>query len=345
MSRFFDAVTKKMFLDLAIDLGSTNTLIYRKGSGIVIDEPTVIAFQNDVNGQRQILGVGTRAKELLGRHSGDITVIKPVMHGAVADLTAAREMLISFIARIKQNWFPPSLRVVANVPAKATDGEKIAVRKLIRSAGAREVYLIEEPRALAIGAGLDISEENGTMVIDVGGGITEMAVLVGGKVAAARTIRIGGEHLDQAIAEYMMSMRNLQIDTTMAEIIKIHIGEAYPGKENKSIKVEGINIGTGRTDLVDVTSHEISEVLSTQLRAIISTIKDFLATLSPQHYVDVLDRGVLLAGGGALLPNLDRLFERELSIPFITARDPLACVVRGSGDALDYLKEIRQLEG
>jgi rod shape-determining protein MreB len=344
MSRFFDSLTDRLFLDLAIDLGSTNTLIYRKGSGIVIDEPTVIAFQNTADGQRQIIGVGTRAKELLGRHSDDITVVKPVMHGAVADFTAAREMLSSFIARVKQTWFPPSLRVVANVPAKATDGEKIAVRKLIRSAGAREVYLIEEPRALAIGAGLDISGENGTMVVDVGGGITEMAVLVGGKVAAARSIRIGGEHLDQAIAEYLLSMRNLHIDNSMAEIIKIHIGEAYPGKENKSIKVEGLDIGTERTGLIDVTSHEISRVLSKPLGDIITTIKDFLATLSPQHYVDVLDRGIHLAGGGALLLNLDSLFERELSIPLIKARDPLACVVRGSGDALDYLKEIRQLE-
>jgi rod shape-determining protein MreB len=344
MSRFFDTLTDKLFLDLAIDLGSTNTLIFRKGIGIVIDEPTVIAFQNKAHGPRQIIGVGARAKELLGKHSEDITVVKPVMHGAVADFTAAREMLGNFIARVKQTWFPHSLRVVANVPARATDDEKIAVRKLIRSAGAREVYLIEEPRALAIGAGLDISEENGTMVVDVGGGITEMAVLVGGKVAAARSIHIGGEHLDQAIAEYLKSVRNLQIDATMAEIIKIHIGEAYPGKENKRITIEGRNVNNGKTELFDVSSHEISKVLAGPLGDIISTIKDFLASLPPRQYVDVLDRGILLAGGGALLLNLDLLLAKELSIPFTKARDPLACVVRGSGDALDYLKEIRQLE-
>jgi len=338
MHRLFNSWADRFSRDLAVDLGSTNTLIYWKGNGIVVDEPSVIAFQNDNQGQRQVIGVGASVRRLRGRHAEDISVIKPVKYGAIADFTAAHEMLHCFLSRIRRKWLPTSLRVIAHVPAKATDNEKDAVEAVIKSAGVREVYLIEEPRALALGAGLDISEDKGLMVIDIGGGITEMAVIVGGQVVCARSIRVGGEDMDKAIAGHILANHNLQVEDHIAEMIKVHIGEAHPDREKRSIEVKGSHGATGEPACVAVHSHEICDALALPVSTIVTAVKDFLKTLPPELYVDILDRGILLAGGGAMLRNMGQLLEREILMPVIISPDPLACMVRGSGDALEYLK-------
>jgi rod shape-determining protein MreB len=344
MNRFFNTWTDHFSRELAVDLGSTNTLIYLKGNGVVVNEPSVIAFQEDSQGQRQIIGVGAHVRKLQGRHAEDITVIKPVKHGVIADFTAAREMLRCYLSRIKRKWLPTPLRVVAHVPVRATDDEKNAVQAVIKSAGAREVYVIEEPRALALGAGLDIAEEKGLMVIDIGGGITEMAVIVGGQVVSARSVRTGGDDLDKAIADYILTKHNLQVEDHMAEMIKVHIGEAHPDRERRSIEVKGLHCVTGEHVTIEVNSHEICDALSLPIGTIIAAVKGFLEKLPPELYVNILDRGILLAGGGAMLRNLNRLLEREVMMPVIMSPDPLACTVHGSSDALDYLKWFRHAE-
>jgi rod shape-determining protein MreB len=330
-------------MDLAIDLGSTNTLIFKKGVGIVIDEPSVIAFQHTGHGRRRVTAVGAQVRPLLKRHSEEITVVRPVQHGAIADFKAAQEMLLSFFGRIRRAWLPGSLRVIANVPVQATEPEKDAAKALIKAAGASEVYLIEEARALALGAGLDISDEKSTMVIDIGGHITEMAVIVEGRVTCSCSIRIGSEDLDRAVAEHLRNAHGLLIADDLAEMVKIHIGEAHPGTERRSIAVEGTNLLTGRPRTAEITSHEICTAMSGPLNAIAGTIRVFLGALAPGQYVDILDRGIMLAGGGALLRNFDDLIARETRMRVLKARDPLACLVLGSGDALDYLDQYRRM--
>lgn len=330
--------------DLAIDLGSTNTLIYAKGSGIVLNEPSLIAFERNPKGREQAIRIGAGARELLGQHGHGVTVVSPVKHGTVADFNAALEMLTGYLKRIKRKWFPARFRVVANVPAAATDKERESFQNLIRLAGAREVYLIEEPRALAIGAGLDISEEKGNMVVDIGGAITEMAVFVGGEVVSTRSVRIGGEQMDRAIADYMQAKHGVGMDIHTAENIKISIGEACLSREEKTIRVKARKAPGSRPRHMKVSSHDVCEALSAPLNALVTSMRDFLQALSPALYVDVLDRGIVLAGGGAMLRGLDRLLEREIAIRFVRARDPLACPVLGCGDALDYLNQYRGME-
>jgi rod shape-determining protein MreB len=339
--RFFNFWTDRFSRDIAVDLGSTNTLIYLKGNGVVVNEPSVIAFQKGTHGQRQVIGVGAGVRKLRGQHSKDITVIKPIKYGVVADFTAAREMLHYYLLQIRRKVLPTSLRVIASVPTRASERDKDTVQAVIRSAGAREVYLIEEPRALALGAGLDIAEEKGRMVIDIGGGITELAVIVNGQVVCSRSTRIGGEDMDRAIAAHILAHHELRVDAHTAEMIKVHIGDVYPGVEKRSIEVKGTHQGSNKPAFIDVNTQEVSDALSQPIKTIITAVKDFLNTLSPELYVNVLDRGILLAGGGAMLRNMDRLLEREVQMPVVTSPDPLSCAVRGSGDVLDYLKTFR----
>ncbi len=327
--------------DLAIDLGTTNTLIYRKGKGVVLDEPSIIAFHADSRGKQRMLRTGAEAKELAAKQPDDFSFVQPVKYGAVADTASACAMLTSFLLRIKRTWFPASIRVIANVPAEATDEEKKSVQNVIRAAGAREVYLLEEPRALAMGAGLDISEDKGNMVLDIGGGITEMAVIVGGKVMNTRSIRIGGQHMDQAIVDYVRKKHNLIVSLHTAEMLKIGVGEAYPGLEERLLLAEGLDIATGIPRFVEISSNDIREALSEPLLIITDTINKFLQSLPGGLYVDILDRGITLAGGGTLLRGIDRLLEQKILMPILKSRDPLACLVLGTGDALEYLKEYR----
>jgi rod shape-determining protein MreB and related proteins len=344
MHRFFNIWADRFSRDIAIDLGSTNTLIYLKGNGVVVNEPSVIAFQKDSRGQRQVIGVGAGVRKLHGRHSKDIAVIKPIKYGAIADFTAAREMLRCYLSLIRRKVLPTALRVIAPVPARATEHEKDVVQAVIKSAGAREVYLIEESRALALGAGLDIADEKGLMVIDIGGGITEMAVLVNGRVVCAQSALIGGEDMDKAIAGHLMARHNLRVDDHTAEMIKVHIGKAYPDTDKRSIEVKGMNCSANEPACVEVNSHEVSDALSRPINTVITIVKNFLKTLPPELYVNVLDRGILLAGGGAMLRNMDRLLEREILMPVVMSPDPLSGTVRGSGDALDYLKIFHHAE-
>ncbi len=336
MPPFLHKITKKFAYDLAIDLGSTNTVIFRKGSGIVVNEPSVIAVKRTLYGTSHVLTGSAVKKLLLEPYFGQVTLQKPVRHGAIVDFEAAREMLMQYLEPIRP-WFPRSLRVLANVPCTASDQQKATIRKLLESAGAKEVYLMEEPHALAIGAGLDLSDERANMVVDIGGDTTEMAVLAGGKVVRACSLPIGGEHMDRAIAGYLRERYNLNIGDHAAERVKISIGDAYPVKLNKSIRVEGYDIADRTRGSAQVSGEEIREVLSKKIRLIITSIKAFLQALSPRESVDILDSGIALAGGGVLLPNLDLRLEQELMFPFRKVSDPLTCLAAGSGDALDYL--------
>ena len=336
MPPFLRKITKRFAYDLAIDLGSTNTVIFRKGSGIVVNEPSVIAFKRTIYGTSHIVTGSDVKRLMLEPRFGQVTLQKPVRHGAVVDFAAAREMLVQYLEPIRP-WFSRSFRVLANVPFMASDRQKQTIRKLIESAGAKEVFLMEEPRSLAIGAGLDLSDERGNMVVDIGGDNTVMAVLAGGKVVRACSLPIGGEHMDRAIAGYVRERYNLHIGEHAAERIKISIGDAYPVKQKTSIRVEGYDIADRTRGVVQVSGEEICEVLSKTVKLIITSIKAFLQSLSPGESVDILDSGIALAGGGVLLPNLDVRLEQELMFPFRKVIEPLTCLASGSGDALDYL--------
>jgi rod shape-determining protein MreB len=342
MISLFKALTDRFSYDLAIDLGSTNTLIYRKGKGIILDEPSVIAVKRANPHGTEVVHVGSAAQELLAQASDGIKLVRPVRYGMVTDSIAASAMMNGFLDRIRRKWLPTALRVMANVPAEATAEERNTVRRVIRSAGAREVYLLEEPRALALGAGLDISEEKGVMVLDIGGGITEMAVIVNGKVTCTRSLRTGGQHMDLAIEEYLKKRYRLLVSPQTAELIKIQAGEAYPGAGGKRIMAEGTDLTTGMRRFVEVSPDDIRDALSKPLTAIISAVNEFLKSLPGELYVDILDRGIMLAGGGTLLSGIDRLLEREVLMPIVKSKDPLACLVLGTGDALECLEAYRQ---
>ncbi|HSA78825.1 MAG TPA: rod shape-determining protein [Nitrospirota bacterium] len=337
MNKLFSHLLNMLSCDLAIDLGSTNTLIYRSRKGIVINEPSMVAFRRRGSDCHDVVGVGNEAKELIGRHFEDVMVVKPVRHGIIADFNAAGAMLRRYLERAARSWHPASLRVIATVPAQITTADRDVVRNLILSAGAKEVYLMEGPQAAALGAGVDISENHGTMVVDIGGGLTEMSVIVEGDVVSARTIRIGGEYVDRVITEHIQAQYNLVIDGDTAERLKIQMGRAHPCMDGECVTVEGINILTAREDSAQVASHEICEVISEPVNIIVKTIKNFVANLTPEIHVDVIDRGITLAGGGALLPCVDQLLVQELCLPVVVARNPLTCVVLGTGDALNYL--------
>lgn len=337
MNKLFSHLLNMLSCDLAIDLGSTNTLIYRSGRGIVINEPSMVAFRRGGRDCHDVVGVGKEAKELISRRFEDVIVVKPVQHGIIVDFNAAGAMLRRYLERAARSWHPASLRVVATVPAQATIAERDAVRNLILSVGAKEVHLMEGPRAAALGAGVDISEDHATMVVDIGGGLTEMLVIVEGDVVSARTIRIGGEDMDRVITEHIQTRYNLVIDGDTAERLKIQMGRAHPCMNGECVTVEGINSLTVREDSAQVAAHEICEVISKPVGVIVKTIKNFVASLTPEIHVDVIDRGITLAGGGALLPCVDQLLGRELCLPVVVARNPLTCVVLGTGDTLNYL--------
>lgn len=328
--------------DLAIDLGSTNTLIYRKGSGIIVNEPSILAIERRSRDTRRVIGAGAQAREQLSRRPDDVVLVKPVKGGIVSDFPAAREMLVRYLERARSAWFRGPLRVIANAPAEASRKEKAAIRDLILSAGAREVYLMEEPRALALGAGLDFSEETCSMVVDIGGGITEMAAIAEGRVIRTRSIPAGGEQMDRKIAAYVEKQHRLRISLQNAEEIKIRVGDVCPASKDVSVGVTGYHIVAEKTGSVHINAHEVCEALSETVRTIVKAVKEFLRTLSPQQAVDIIDRGIVLAGGGSLLRNMDRLLERELLYPVTKVSDPLTCLVRGSGDALDYLDQFRR---
>ncbi|MBT6355726.1 MAG: rod shape-determining protein [Nitrosomonadales bacterium] len=333
--------------DLAIDLGTANTLIFAKGRGVVLDEPSVVAIQN-VQGpggpqsRKTVLAVGTEAKSMLGRSPQSIEAIRPMKDGVIADFNITEEMIKHFIKKtISTNMFAPSPRIVICVPYGATQVEKRAIRESAERAGAKQVFLIEEPMAAAIGADLPIQDATGSMVIDVGGGTTEVGIISLGGIVYASSARVGGDKIDQSIVDYMRRNYGTLISEPTAEKIKQQIGSAFPLTELLTMDVTGRNLAEGLPRKLSVSSNEILEAIAEPLHTIVGAVKTALEQTPPELGSDIAENGMVLTGGGALLKNLDRLLQEETGIPVIIAEDPLTCVARGCGrtlDQLDYFK-------
>jgi rod shape-determining protein MreB len=328
--------------DLSIDLGTANTLIYVRGKGIVLNEPSVVAIRHEKGpgGAKSIAAVGNDAKLMLGRTPGHISAIRPLKDGVIADFTVTEKMLQHFIHKAHENRFlRPSPRVLVCVPCGSTQVERRAIRESAAGAGAREVYLIEEPMAAAIGAGMPVSEASGSMVLDIGGGTTEVAVISLNGIVYSESIRVGGDRFDEAIINYVRRNYGTLIGDATAERIKHQIGSAYPGQEVKEMEVRGRNLAEGVPRSFVLNSNEILEALQEPLSGIVSAVKMALEQTPPELGADVAERGMVLTGGGALLRDLDRLLMEETGIPVIIADDPLTCVARGGGRALEMVDE------
>jgi rod shape-determining protein MreB len=339
---FFDYIRGFFSNDLSIDLGTANTLIYVRGQGIVLNEPSVVAIRQEKGpgGPRSIAAVGVDAKRMLGRTPVNIIAIRPLKEGVIADFTVTEKMLQHFIRKIHDSrFFRPSPRVLVSVSCGSTQVERRAIREAAASAGAREAYLIEEPMAAAIGAGLPVDEASGSMVLDIGGGTTEIAIVSLNGIAYSSSIRIGGDRFDEAIINYVRRNYGILIGETTAERIKHEIGSAYPGPEVKEIEVRGRNMAEGVPRSFTLNSNEMLEALQEPLSGIVSAVKTALEQTPPELGSDVAERGIVLTGGGALLPDIDRLLREETGLPVIIAEDPLTCVARGGGRVLEFIDE------
>ncbi len=328
--------------DLSIDLGTANTLIYVRGKGIVLAEPSVVAIRQDrgPGGPKAVAAVGKEAKQMLGRTPGNITAIRPLKDGVIADFTITEKMLQHFILKVHETrFFRPSPRVLICVPCGSTQVERRAIRESAAGAGAREVYLIEEPMAAAIGAGMPIGEASGSMVVDIGGGTTEVAVMSLNGIVYSASVRIGGDRFDEAIINYVRRNYGTLIGDATAERIKQEIGSAYPSDEIREIEVRGRNLAEGVPRSFTLNSNEILEALQEPLAGIVSAVKSALEQTPPELGSDIAERGMVLTGGGALLRDLDRLLMEETGLPVIVAEDPLTCVARGGGRALEMMDE------
>lgn len=327
--------------DLSIDLGTANTLIYVREKGIVLNEPSVVAIRHH-QGQKVVEAVGVDAKRMLGRTPGNITAIRPLKDGVIADFQVTEKMLQHFIKKVhSQNFVPPSPRVLICVPCMATEVEKRAIKESAYSAGAREVFLIEEPMAAAIGAGLPVDEAVGSMVVDIGGGTTEIAILSLNGVVFSDSVRIGGDRFDEAIVNFVRRKYGSVIGDTTAERIKMEIGAAYPAKEVREIDVRGRNLAEGVPKSFTLSSDEILEALQEPLAGIVQAVKRVLEQSPPELASDIAETGIVLTGGGALLRDLDRLLTHETGLPVIVAEEPLTCVARGGGEALEMMDNKR----
>jgi len=326
--------------DLAIDLGTANTLIWARGLGIVLNEPSVVAIRQEggPNGKKVIQQVGLAAKQMLGRTPGSITVIRPMRDGVIADFTVTEQMLKQFIGRVHQSGiFRPSPRIVICVPCGSTQVERRAIRESAYGAGARRVELIEEPMAAAIGADLPVEDATGSMVVDIGGGTTEVGVMSLGGSVYSGSVRVGGDKLDEAIINYIRRNYGMLIGEATAEQIKKEIGSAFPGSEVREMEVMGRNLAEGVPRSFTISSNEILEALTEPLNNIVSAVKIALEQTPPELGGDIARKGMVLTGGGALLRDIDRLLMEETGLPVLIADDPLTCVVRGSGKALDKM--------
>ncbi|GAB6141664.1 rod shape-determining protein [Methylosoma difficile] len=325
--------------DLSIDLGTANTLIYIPGQGIVLNEPSVVAIKEDkVRGQKTIAAVGMDAKRMLGRTPGNITAIRPLKDGVIADFAVTERMLRFFIEKVhKSKLLRPSPRILICVPCGSTQVERRAIRESAAMAGAREVYLIEEPMSAAIGAGLPVDEACGSMVLDIGGGTSEVAVISINGIVYSNSVRIGGDRFDEAIINYVRRNYGTLIGEATAERIKLEIGTAYPGSQVKEIEVKGRNLAEGVPRSFALNSNEILEALQEPLSGIVGAVKVALEQTPPELGSDVANRGIYLTGGGALLKDIDRLIAEETGLPVHIADDPLTCVARGGGMVLELL--------
>ncbi|HEY9033187.1 MAG TPA: rod shape-determining protein [Pseudomonadales bacterium] len=323
--------------DLSIDLGTANTLIYVRGKGIVLDEPSVVAIRMH-NGQKIIEAVGSDAKRMLGRTPGNIAAIRPMKDGVIADFQVTEKMLQAFITRAHENtMIRPSPRVLICVPCKSTQVERRAIRESAYGAGARDVRLIEEPMAAAIGAGMKVDEASGSMVVDIGGGTTEIAIISLNGIVYSESVRVGGDRFDEAIVSYVRKKFGSLIGDATAERIKMEIGNAFAGGESYEIDVRGRNLAEGIPRSFKLTTDDVLEALQEPLSNIVSAVKSALEQSPPELAADISEKGIMLTGGGALLRNIDKLIESETGLPVYIAEDPLTCVARGGGMALEMM--------
>jgi rod shape-determining protein MreB len=330
--------------DLAIDLGTANTLVYVKGKGIVLSEPSVVAVRTDNRYKNRVLAVGLEAKNMLGRTPGNIVAIRPMRDGVIADFEIAEAMLKHFIRKVHNRRTFVRPRIIIAVPSGITQVEKRAVRESAESAGAREVFLLEEPMAAAIGAGLPITEPTCNMVVDIGGGTTEVAVISLAGIVYSRSLRVAGDKMDEAIIQYIKRKYNLLIGERTAEIIKTTIGNAYPDAQNlETIEVKGRDLVSGIPKILAIDSEEIRIAISEQIDAIVETVKIALEQTPPELASDIVDSGIVLTGGGALLKNLDKLLREESGLPITVTEDPLSTVVLGCGKALESIDILKQV--
>ncbi len=326
--------------DLSIDLGTANTLIYVRGQGIVLNEPSVVAIRQDRSpgSPRSVAAVGIEAKQMLGRTPGNITTVRPLKDGVIADFTTTEEMLKHFIRKVhKSRFFRPSPRVLICVPCGSTQVERRAIKESAEEAGAREVFLIEEPKAAAIGAGIPIHEARGSMVIDIGGGTSEVAVISLNGIVYAQSVRIGGDRFDEAIVSYVRRNHGTLIGESTAERIKIEIGCAFQQKEVRTMEVSGRNLAEGVPRTIQLNSNEMLEALHETLSGIVAAVRQALEQTPPELCADVAERGIVLTGGGALLRDLDKRISAETGLNVYVADDPLTCVARGGGRALEMM--------
>ena len=319
--------------DLAIDLGTANTLIYAPGRGIILNEPTVVAIRHS-GSQKIVAAVGLDAKQMLGRTPANISAIRPMKDGVIADFEVTETMLNQFIGKVhEKRLFPPAPRVVVCVPCKSTLVERRAIREAVFNAGARDVRLIEEPMAAAIGAGMPVEQACGSMVVDVGGGTTEIAII---SLQGCVSLRIGGDVFDEQIIHYVRKAHGCVIGETTAEIIKKEVGMAVSDGQTLEIEVRGRNLAEGVPRSITVTSDEVMQAISDPLQSIVSAVKSALEQTPPELSSDIAERGIVLTGGGALLRNLDKLLAQETGLPVVVAEDPLTCVTRGGGKVLEF---------
>lgn len=339
----FDFILGRFSNDLAIDLGTANTLVFVKGRGIVLSEPSVVAVHKDSRGDKKVLAVGAEAKKMLGRTPGNIVAIRPMRDGVIADFDVTEVMLRHFILSVHNRRTLVRPRIIISVPSGITQVERRAVRETVESAGAREIYLIEEPMAAAIGAGLPITEPTSSMIVDIGGGTTEVAVISLAGIVYCKSVRVAGDRMDEEIVQYLKRKYSLLVGERTAEIIKMTIGCAYPDNEVKKIDVKGRDLISGIPKIIEVNSEEVREAVAEALSLIVEAIKDALENAPPELAGDIVDRGIVLTGGGALLRNIDVLLRQETGLPITVADDPLSAVARGAGMALDQLDILKEV--
>ncbi|MES2503278.1 MAG: rod shape-determining protein [Myxococcota bacterium] len=340
MARFFPNWFSS---DIAIDLGTSNTLLFLQGRGIVINEPSVVAVDRRLVGKNRVVAVGREAKDMLGRTPGMITAIRPIQKGVISDFDATAEMLRTFLERVLGRMAFLKPRVVIAVPVGITEVEKRAVKESAESANAGEVFLIEEPMAAAIGAGMPITEPSGNMIVDIGGGTTEVAVISLGGIVYSHSIRIGGDNLDDAIAASIKKHYSLLIGERTAEQIKIRLGSAFPDDDMGTMEVKGRDIIAGVPRTIQVGCAEIREAMAEPIGAIAEAVRLSLERTPPELASDIVDRGIILSGGGALLRNLDVLLQRETGVPVMLSSDPLCGTVLGAGKVLEELDRLKQV--
>ncbi len=329
--------------DLAIDLGTANTVVYAKGKGIVVSEPSVVAVARDARGVARVRAVGKEAKEMLGRTPGNIVAIRPMKDGVIADFEITEAMLRYFIAKVHDRKRMVRPRIVIAVPSGITEVEKRAVRESAMSAGAREVYLIDEPMAAAIGAGLPVTEPSGNMIIDIGGGTTEVAVISLSGIVYSNSVRVGGDKMDEAIINYVKRKHNLLIGERTAELIKITIGTAYPTESIETMEIKGRDLVAGVPKTLEIKSEEVREALSEPVNAVLESVKIALERTPPELAADIVDKGIVLVGGGSMLRNLDVLLRETTGLPVMLAEDPLTAVAMGTGRTLYDLALLKEI--